>query len=100
MFEDESTNTAIAVGINAVHPNVPERPKVIRAEIILNGMIFRPDEKDPNSSVFTMIVHNDFKGLLPLFVINTAIIGSADKLRVDMTKYYNDIYLKEKKESQ
>ena len=95
-FEDESTKTTVVIGLNAVHPDVPEKPKVLRAEIFVNAMIFRPDEKDPNSSVFTMITHTNFKGLLPTFAVNSVIIGSADKMRVDMTKYYHEVYLKEK----
>ena len=98
MFNDEATNTTTAIGLNAVHPDAPEKPKVIRAEIIVNAMIFRPDEKDPNSTVFTMITHTDTKGLLPNFVVNSAVIGSADKMRAEMTKYYNETYLKEKAE--
>ena len=79
-----------------MHPDVLEKPKIVRAEIFVNAMIFRPDEKDPKSSVFTMITHTDMKGLLPTFVVNSAIIGSADKMRADMTKYYNEVYSKEK----
>ena len=38
----------------------------------------------------------DMKGILPAFVINGAILGNADKMRVAMTKFYNEVYLKEK----
>ena len=100
MFNDEATNTTVAIALNATHPDAPEKPKVVRAEIIVNAMIFRPDEKDPNSTEFTMITHTDMKGLLPGFVVNSAIIGTTDKMRAEMTKYYNDVYLKEKKAEQ
>ena len=95
VFEMENDVT-VAVAINAIHPNVPEKPKVIRAEVIASGMMFRSDEKDPNSTVFTFISHVDMKGMLPGFIIKNALIGEADKMRVDMTKYYNEVYLKEK----
>ena len=100
VFNDEATNTTIAIGLNAVHPDAPEKPKVVRAQIHVNAMICRVDEKDPNSTVFTMITHTDMKGLLPTFVVNSAIIGSADKMRAEMTKYYHETYLKEKKAEQ
>ena len=100
VFNDEATNTSIYVAISAVHPDAPERPKVVRAETILAGTIFRPDEKDPNSSTFTSISHFDMKGLLPTFVVNSAVIGNADKTRAEMTKFYNEVYVKEKNEKE
>ena len=98
-FEDEATNTTTAIAISTTHPDAPEKPKIVRAEIIQSGMIFRPDEKDPNSCVFTILSHIDMKGMLPTFVVNSAIIGNADKYRVEMTKFYNEVYLKEKQEN-
>ena len=95
-FDDEATNTTVAVVISGTHPDAPERPKVVRAEVIQSGMIFRPDEKDPNSTVFTIISQMDMKGMLPVFVVNGALLGNADKFRVAMTKFYNEVYLKEK----
>ena len=62
-------------------------------------MIFRPDEKGPNSTVFTIISHMDMKEIFPGFVVNTAVIGTANKLRAEMTKFYNEVYLKEKQEN-
>ena len=82
--------------MSGTHPDAPERPKVLRAEVIQPGVIFRPDEKDPNSTVFTIISQMDMKGILPAFVINSAILENADKMRVAMTKFYNEVYLKEK----
>ena len=76
-FEGEATNATIVVGINCTHPDVPEKPKVVCAKIIQSTMIFRPDEKDPNSTVFTIISHIDMKWILPGFVVNTVIIRSA-----------------------
>ena len=89
--------TTVLIAVNATHPDAPEKPKIIRSAVIQQGMIFRPDEKDPNSTVFTVISHMDMKGMLPGFVVNNVIIGNADKFRVEMTKFYNDVYLKEKK---
>ena len=100
VFNDEATNTTIVVAVNAVHPDAPEKPKVVRAEPIISSTIFRPDEKDPNSTIFTSITHIDIKGLLPTFVVNSAIIGNADKIRAEMTKFYNEVYLKEKDNKQ
>ena len=98
-FDDEATNTTTAVVMNASHPDAPERPKIVRAEIVQSGMIFRTDEKDPNSCVFTIVSHIDMKGMLPTFVVNSAIIGNGDKFRVEMTKFYNEVYVKEKQEN-
>lgn len=94
VFEMEDKTVAIA--LNTTHADAPEKPKVIRADAIISAMIFRPDEKDPNSSIFTFISNIDMKGLLPGFVVRSAIIGTADNLRAEMTKHYNEVYLKEK----
>ena len=96
-FDDEATNTTTCIAINATHPDAPEKPKIVRSAVIQQGMIFRADEKDPNSSVFTVISHMDMKGMLPGFVVNNVIIGNADKFRVEAVKFYQDVYLKEKK---
>ena len=98
-FDDEATNTTTAIAMSTTHPDAPERPKIVRAEVVQNGMIFRPDEKDPNSSVFTVISHIDMKGMLPTFVVNSAIIGNGDKFRIEATKFYNEVYVKEKQEN-
>ena len=95
-FDDEATNTTTAVVMSGTHPDAPERPKVLRAEVVQFGTIFRPDEKDPNSTVFTMISQMDMKGMLPAFAVNSVFLVNADKLRVAMTKFYNEVYLKEK----
>ena len=83
--------------LNATHPDVPEKPKVIRAETLFSAMIFRPDENDPNSTVFTSILRSDLKGLIPEFVINNLSGGAADTMRADIDKFYKDVYVKEKK---
>ena len=99
LFNDEATNTTIVVAINAVHPDAPERPSVVRAEAVVSSAMFRPNEKDPYSSIFTSIAHIDMKGLIPTFVVNSAIIGNADKTRAEMAKFYNEVYIKEKTEN-
>ena len=100
VFNDEATNTTVIISLNTVHPDAPEKPKVVRSEVVVSSTIFRPDEKDPNSSIFTSITHIDTKGLLPTFVVNSAIIGNADKMRAEMTKFYNEVYVKEKNEKE
>ena len=83
--------------LNAVHPDAPEKPKVVRAETIFSAMIFRPDEKDPNSSVYTAILLGDLKGSIPVLVINNMAGGAADTMRAEMDKFYKEVYVKEKK---
>ena len=83
--------------LNAVHPDAPEKPKVVRGETTFSGMIFRPDEKDPNSTVFTAILLSDLKGSIPVFVINNLAGGAADTIRAELDKFYKEVYVKEKK---
>ena len=96
IFNDEATNTTMALHMHAVHPDAPEKPQVVRAETVFSALIFRPDENDPNSTVFTNIVLTDLKGLIPEFVINSMMGGTADTARVEIDKFYKEVYVKEK----
>ena len=86
----------MALHMHAVHPDAPEKPQVVRAETVFSALIFRPDENDPNSTVFTNIVLTDLKGLIPEFVINSMMGGTADTARVEIDKFYKEVYVKEK----
>ena len=96
MITDEASKTSFVIALNATHPDAPEKPKVVRAETLLSCSIIRPDDKDPNSSVITTIAHTDMKGLLPEFVVNSAVLSAGDTWRAAMVKFYNEVYVKEK----
>ena len=96
VITDEASKTTYVVALNATHPDAPERPKIVRAETLLSCIIVRPDEKDPKSSVVTIISHTDMKGLLPEFVVKGAILSSGDTWRASVVKFYHEVYLKEK----
>ena len=96
VITDEANKTSFVIALNATHPDAPERPKVVRAETLLSCIIIRPDDTDQNSSVITTIAHTDMKGLLPEFVINSAILSAGDTWRATMVKFYNEVYAKEK----
>ena len=96
VITDEASQTSFIVALNATHPDAPVKPKVVRAETLLSCIIVRPDEKDPNSSVVTTIAHTDIKGMLPEFVVNSAILSSGDAWRASLVKFYNEVYVKEK----
>ena len=97
IFDDEATNTTMALYMPAVHPDAPEKPKVIRAETPFAGKIFRPDENDPNSTVFSEVLLNDFKGWIPEFIFNSMLGRTADAVRVQIEKFYKEVYVKEEK---
>ena len=99
IFNDEATNTTTALHMHAVHPDAPEKPKVVRGETVFSALIFRPDENDPNSTVFTNILLTDLKGLIPEFVINSMMGAAADNARVEIDKFYKEVYVKEKNEN-
>ena len=96
IFNDEATNTTMAVYMHAVHPDAPEKPKVIRAETLFVGKIFRPDENDPNSTVYSEILLTDLKGLIPEFVVNSMMGATVDSVRVEIDKFYKEVYEKER----
>ena len=100
IFNDEATNTTMALYMHTVHPDAPEKPKVIRADTIFSGKIFRPDENDPNSSVYTEILLTDLKGWIPEFFINRMVGGTVDDARVKIDKFYKEVYVKEKESKQ
>lgn len=97
VYPADDSKTTMVIIFGAPHPDAPEKPKVVRAETILTGQIMRPDEKDANSTVLTILSRVDMKGMIPTFVINSAVIGSGDKLRKDILKFYTEEYSKEKK---
>ena len=104
MLIDEATKATIYVAVSATHPAAPVRPniippvrpKVIHAETVLCGLIFRSDKDDPNSSTFTSISHFNMKGLTPALAVNSTVIENADNTRAEATKFYNEVYVKEK----
>jgi len=80
--------------MHAVHPDAPEKPKVVHGETVFSALIFRPDENDPNSTMFTNILLTNLKGLIPEFVISSLMGATADKVRVELDKFYKEVYVK------
>ena len=93
---DEAANTTYVIGVNGDHTSAPAKPKVVRAESLLSGIIIRQDEQDTNSSVIITVSQTDTKGLIPSFIINGAFIKAGDTWRESLVNFYHSTYSKEK----
>ena len=96
MKTDEATKTTYLIGINGDHRSAPAKPKVVRTESKLSGIIIRQDEHDVNSSVLIMVSQTDMKGLIPSFIVNGTFIKSSDTWRESLVDFYHNTYSKEK----
>ena len=93
---DEAVKTTYIIGINGDHSGAPNKPKVVRAESKLSGIIIRHNEEDANSSVIVTISQTDMKGLIPAFIVNGAFVKSTDTWREALVNFYHNTYSKEK----
>ena len=93
---DDATKTTYIIGINGDHDNAPAKPKVVRAESMLSGIIIRPNEEDINSSIIVTISQTDMKGLIPSFIVSGAFVKSGDSWREALVNFYHNTYSKEK----
>lgn len=93
---DEAAKTTYVIGINADHADAPAKPKVVRAETKLSGIIIRPDEEDGNSSVIVVVSQTDMKGLIPAFIVNGVLVKTGDAWRESLVSFYHNTYSKEK----
>ena len=93
---DEASKITYIIGINGDHANAPTKPKVIRAESKLSGVIIRQDEEDVNSSVIATISQTDMKGLIPSFIVSGAFVKTGDSWREALVNFYHNVYSKEK----
>lgn len=55
------------------HPNFPPEPKNVRADIIYFGMIYNQSRTNPNECIYTIVTELDFKGWVPVAVLNWVI---------------------------
>ena len=93
---DEAAKTTYVIGINGDHVNAPAKPKVVRAESKLSGIIIQQDEEDSNSSVIITISQTDMKGLIPSFIVSGAFVKSGDSWREALVNFYHNTYSKQK----
>ena len=96
MKVDEAAKTTYIIGINGDHTDAPNKPKVVRAESKLSGIIIQQDKEDANSSVIVTISQIDMKGLIPAFIVNGAFVKSTDTWREGLVNFYQNTYSKEK----
>ena len=92
---DEATKTTYIIGINGDHVNAPAKPKVVRAESKLSGIIIRQDEQDITSTVLVTVSQTDMKGLIPSFIVNGAFVKTTDAWRDALVSFYHNVYSKE-----
>lgn len=71
-----------------------------RAKTILSGILIRPFDDDPNSTKTTVLLQNDLMGLIPKFIMNILSGRATFEWRERLTRFYHDVYAKEKAQQQ
>lgn len=124
--DDEATSTTYLLYQTTTHPARPEDKKIVRykcqlqehspskrckqvtlfislifrAEAIFAGAIIRPDPDDPGSSVLSVMMQTDMKGLIPHFIVNTFAAHAPAEWHSCLSNYYKNVYLPQQQGAQ
>ena len=71
-----------------------------RAKTILSGTLIRPYDDDPNSTKLTILLQNDPMGWIPKFMVNMLASRAPIEWQERLSKFYHDVYIKEKGQQQ